>query len=47
MSAYDGVILDIANRDAGYRRVVDGGMFALCDSSFALCTYDDLRPGKL
>jgi len=30
----DGVILDIANRDAGYRRVVDGGMFALCDSSF-------------
>ena len=24
----------IANRDAGYRRVVDGGMFALCDGSF-------------
>lgn len=30
----DGVILDIVNRDESYRKVVDGGMFALCDSSY-------------
>ena len=28
------MIRGIANRDAGYRRVVNSGMFALCDGSF-------------
>jgi N-acetylglucosaminyldiphosphoundecaprenol N-acetyl-beta-D-mannosaminyltransferase len=30
----DGVILNIANRDAEYLKVVNGGMFAICDSSY-------------
>lgn len=30
----DGVILDIANRDKDYLDVVNGGMFAICDSSY-------------
>lgn len=30
----DGVILDIANRNTDYRKVLDGSMFALCDSSY-------------
>ena len=30
----DGVILNTVNRDEAYRRVVDGGMFAICDSSY-------------
>lgn len=30
----DGVILDIANRNEAYRKVLDNAMFALCDSSY-------------
>lgn len=30
----DGVILNTANRDPGYLKVVNGGMFPICDSSF-------------
>lgn len=30
----DGVILNIANRDESYRRVLDGAMFSICDSSY-------------
>lgn len=30
----DGVILDMVNRDPAYRRVVDGAMFSVCDSSY-------------
>ena len=30
----DGVILDIVNRDPGYRKVVDGALFSVCDSSY-------------
>ncbi len=30
----DGVVLNIVNRDAAYRRAVNGGMFAICDSSY-------------
>lgn len=30
----DGVILDIANRDPEYLKVVNGGMFSICDSSY-------------
>lgn len=30
----DGVILNIANRSEPYRKVLDGAMFALCDSSY-------------
>lgn len=30
----DGVILNTANRDADYLRVVNGGMFSICDSSY-------------
>ncbi len=30
----DGVIANIAHRSAEYREVVNGGMFAICDSSF-------------
>lgn len=30
----DGVILNIANRDPEYLRVVNGGMFSICDSSY-------------
>lgn len=30
----DGVILTTANRDAGYLDVINGGMFAVCDSSY-------------
>lgn len=30
----DGVILDIANRNADYLKVVNGGMFSVCDSSY-------------
>lgn len=30
----DGVILNIANRDTEYLKVVNGGMFAICDSSY-------------
>lgn len=30
----DGVVLSMANRDAAYRQVVNGGMFAICDSSY-------------
>lgn len=30
----DGVILERANTDAGYNRVVNGGMFSICDSSY-------------
>ena len=30
----DGVILDIVNRDPGYRKVVDEAMFSICDSSY-------------
>lgn len=30
----DGVILNTANRDAEYLRVVNGGMFSICDSSY-------------
>ena len=30
----DGVILDIANRNPEYLRVVNGGMFSICDSSY-------------
>lgn len=30
----DGVILNIANRDAEYLKVVNGSMFSICDSSY-------------
>lgn len=30
----DGVILSIANRDESYRKVLDGAMFSICDSSY-------------
>ena len=30
----DGVILNIVNRDAEYRKVVDGSLFSICDSSY-------------
>lgn len=30
----DGVILNIANRDADYLKVVNGSMFSICDSSY-------------
>ncbi len=30
----DGVILDIANRNSDYLNVVNGGLFAICDSSY-------------
>jgi len=30
----DGVILNIANRHADYREVVNGGMFSICDSGY-------------
>ena len=30
----DGVILNIANRDAEYLKVVNGGLFSICDSSY-------------
>lgn len=30
----DGVVLNMANRDAAYRQAVNGGMFAICDSSY-------------
>lgn len=30
----DGVILNTANRDAEYLKVVNGGMFSICDSSY-------------
>ena len=30
----DGVILDIANRDADYRQVIRNALFAICDSSY-------------
>ena len=30
----DGVILDIANRDPEYLKVVNGSMFSICDSSY-------------
>jgi N-acetylglucosaminyldiphosphoundecaprenol N-acetyl-beta-D-mannosaminyltransferase len=30
----DGVVLSETNRDAAYREVVNGGMFAICDSSW-------------
>lgn len=30
----DGVILDTANRDSNYLKVVNGGMFSICDSSY-------------
>lgn len=30
----DGVVLNIANRDKGYRKILDGAMFSICDSSF-------------
>lgn len=30
----DGVILNIANRDPEYLKVVNGGMFSICDSSY-------------
>ena len=30
----DGVVLNIANRDADYRKVTDGAMFSICDSSY-------------
>ena len=30
----DGVILNIANREPDYLRVVNGGMFSICDSSY-------------
>lgn len=30
----DGVILDTVNRDESYRKVVDSGMFSICDSSY-------------
>lgn len=30
----DGVILDTANRDPEYLKVVNGGMFSICDSSY-------------
>lgn len=30
----DGVILNIANRNPDYLKVVNGGMFAICDSSY-------------
>lgn len=30
----DGVILNIANRDANYLKVINGSMFSICDSSY-------------
>ena len=30
----DGVILNIANRDTEYLKIVNGGMFSICDSSY-------------
>lgn len=30
----DGVILDTVNKDGNYKRVVENGMFAICDSSY-------------
>lgn len=30
----DGVILNIANRNPEYLKVVNGGMFSICDSSY-------------
>lgn len=30
----DGVILDVANRNSEYLKVVNGGMFSICDSSY-------------
>lgn len=30
----DGVILNIANRDPEYLKIVNGGMFSICDSSY-------------
>ena len=30
----DGVVLNMANRDEDYLKVVNGGMFAICDSSY-------------
>ncbi len=30
----DGVVLNMANRDAEYMRAVNGGMFVICDSSY-------------
>lgn len=34
ISVADGVILNTANRDPEYLEVINGGMFAICDSSF-------------
>ena len=30
----DGVILNVANRNPNYLKVVNGGMFSICDSSY-------------
>ena len=30
----DGVVLDVANRNSEYLKVVNGGMFSICDSSY-------------
>lgn len=30
----DGVVLDNANKNADYNRIVNGGMFSICDSSY-------------
>ncbi len=30
----DGVVMNIANRDSEYLKVVNGGMFSICDSSY-------------
>lgn len=30
----DGVILNTANRDEEYRKIINGGMFSVCDSSY-------------
>ena len=30
----DGVILNIANRDANYRKVINVSLFSVCDSSY-------------
>lgn len=34
ISVADGVILNIANRQPGYMKVINSGMFAICDSSY-------------
>lgn len=30
----DGVILNVANRNSNYLKIVNGGMFSICDSSY-------------